>query len=136
MVKVIIGKKGTGKTKILVDMVNTAAESATGNVVCIEKGTKLTYDVKHSVRLIDISAYGVSGYAGVLGFVAGILAANYDIKEIFIDGIIKMGGADQNELSDFVAKLEALDSDVDFVLTVSADASEVKENVKNCIVNG
>ena len=95
MVKVIIGKKGTGKTKILVDMVNTAAESATGNVVCIEKGTKLTYDVKHSVRLIDISAYGVSGYAGVLGFVAGILAANYDIKEIFIDGIIKMGGADQ-----------------------------------------
>ena len=135
MIKVIIGKKGTGKTKILVDMVNSAVESATGNVVCIEKGTKLTYDVKHSARLVDISAYGVSGYQGVYSFVAGMLAANYDIKEIFIDGIFRMAGDDQAELSNFVSMLEKLDAEVDFVLTVSADASEVADNVKACIIN-
>ena len=125
MVKVIIGKKGTGKTKALIDMVNSEVKSAHGSVVCIEKGNKLTYDISHDARLIDIAEYPLEGYQGLIGFVSGILAGNYDVCDIFIDSILKMAGFDFNELGNFLDRLEILTekNKVNFVITVSADES-------------
>ena len=135
MVKVIIGKKGTGKTKALIEMVNSEVKSAHGSVVCIEKGNKLTYDISHDARLIDIAEYPLEGYQGLIGFVSGILAGNYDVCDIFIDSILKMAGFDFNELGNFLDRLEILTekNKVNFVITVSADESEVPESVKKYV---
>ena len=135
MVKVIIGKKGTGKTKALIDMVNSEVKSAHGSFVCIEKGNKLTYDISHDARLIDIAEYPLEGYQGLIGFVSGILAGNYDVCDIFIDSILKMAGFDFNELGNFLDRLEILTekNKVNFVITVSADESEVPESVKKYV---
>ena len=135
MVTLLIGKKGTGKTKALIDMVNSEVKSAHGSVVCIEKGNKLTYDISHDARLIDIAEYPLEGYQGLIGFVSGILAGNYDVCDIFIDSILKMAGFDFNELGNFLDRLEILTekNKVNFVITVSADESEVPESVKKYV---
>ena len=88
MVKIITGKKGSGKTKVLIDMINEAAKSTSGNIVCIEKGLKLTYDINHSVRLTDMEDYNLEGIDMFYGFVNGMIAGNFDIKEIYVDGIL------------------------------------------------
>ena len=135
MLKLITGKKGTGKTKILMDMINKAVKNTSGNVVCIEKGAKLTYDIDHSVRLVDTEHYGVDSYDKFYGFVAGMLAGNYDIKEVFVDSILKIGGQDFDSLADMLVKLDNLSgSEVELVFTVSADASELPDYIKKYIV--
>ena len=91
MIKLITGKKGTGKTKILVDMINNAVKDTNGDLICIEKGAKLTYDISYKVRLVDSDRFAIEGYEAFYGFIAGMFAGNYDIKEIFIDGILKIG---------------------------------------------
>ena len=83
MIKLIVGKKGSGKTKILVDMVNNAAKTTDGNVVCVEQKPKLTYDLDHSVRLLDVVNYDISGFDAFYGYVAGLLSGNYDITELY-----------------------------------------------------
>ena len=131
MVKLITGKKGTGKTKILIDMINEAAKNTAGNIVCIEKGAKLTYDIDHSVRLTEVESYGITGYEAFYGFLAGMLAGNFDISEVFVDSILKIGGADFNALGEMLAKVDKLSSDkIDVVFTVSADKEELPESVK------
>ena len=90
MIKLIVGTKGSGKTKTLIDMAKAAAETSKGNVVCVEKGDKLAREVPTSVRLINSDEYQVKGFANLYGFLAGILAGNYDITELFIDGILKI----------------------------------------------
>ena len=135
MLKLITGKKGTGKTKILMDMINKAVKNTSGNVVCIEKGAKLTYDIDHSVRLVDTEHYGVDSYDKFYGFVAGMLAGNYDIKEVFVDSILKIGGQDLDALADMLVKLDNLSgSEVELVFTVSADAAELPDYIKKYIV--
>lgn len=134
MIKLISGKKGTGKTKILIDMMNETAKSTNGNVVCIEKGVKLTYDIKHSIRLVDVEHYNVSGYDAFYGFLAGMLAGNYDIKEIFVDSILKIGGADYEDLGEMLAKIEKLaGSEVTVTFTVSDDKENLPESVTKYI---
>lgn len=132
MIKLIVGKKGSGKTKILVDMVNEAAKTTDGNIVCIEKKPKLTYDLDHSVRLLEADSYGVSGFDAFYGYVAGLLSGNYDITEVFVDGILKICGQDLEALGAFFDKIEAVakEANTKLVFTVSADASELPESVK------
>lgn len=135
MLKLITGKKGTGKTKILMDMINKAVKNTSGNVVCIEKGAKLTYDIDHSVRLVDSEHYGVDSYDKFYGFVAGMLAGNYDIKEVFVDSILKIGGQDLDALADMLVKLDNLSgSEVELVFTVSADSADLPDYIKKYIV--
>lgn len=130
MIKLITGNKGTGKTKILIDMINDAVNSTNGDLVCIEKSTKLTYDINYKVRLVDADRFNVVGYDAFYGFLAGMLAGNYDIKEIFVDGILKIGGADFDALGELFAKLDKLTGgDTQIVFTVSADDSELPESV-------
>ncbi len=130
MINLIPGKKGTGKTKILVDAIKEAAASATGNVVCIERGMKLTYDIPHKVRLVDAEEYGINSFDAFYGFVAGMLAGNYDIQQVYVDGILKIGGRDYEALGDMIEKLAMLAKDIKIVLTVSADVEELPAKVK------
>ena len=130
MINLIPVKKGTGKTKILVDSIKKAAENATGNVVCIERGMQLTYDLPHNVRLADAEEYGINSFDSFYGFVAGLMAGNYDIQEVFVDGILKIGGRDYDALGTLLEKVPVLTKDVTVTFTVSADVDELPAKVK------
>ena len=132
MIMLIVGNKGTGKTKILIDMVNHSLETSGGNVVVLEKGAKLTFDLKHTARLIDVEHYKIDGYGMFYGFVAGLLACNYDITDLYVDSILKIGGRDFEALGKILDALNALaeENNTTLVFTVSADASELPESVK------
>lgn len=127
MIKLIVGKKGSGKTKLLVDMVTKAANSSSGNVVCIEKEPKLTFDIPSSVRLMETCKDSIEGYDEFYGYVAGVLSGNFDITDLFIDSTLKIGGKDLNKLAAFLEKLSSSigSREVTVVLTISADKDEL-----------
>ena len=128
MIKIIIGRKGSGKTKLLVDMVNEAAKVSLGNVVCIEKGDTLSFSVSHHARLIDADAYGISGYGEYYGMVAGIKSGNRDVTHIFGDATLRIGTRDYDELCTFFERIAKID-DVGFIFTVSADKDELPKKL-------
>ena len=127
MVKLIVGKKGTGKTKKLISLANDAVEASNGNVVVIEKGSKLTYDVTHKARLIDTEQYSISGYEAFFGFLSGLCAGNYDVTDVLVDSTFKIGGQNIDEFSAFIEKINALaaKTETQFTFLVSADESEL-----------
>ena len=131
MIKLIVGHKGSGKTKMLVDMVSSAVKLSKGHVVCVEKNPKLTYDVDHAVRLLETDSYGVSGYDAFHGFLAGIAAGDYDVTDILVDATLRIGSRDYDELGTFLDKVNALSEkeNISFVFTISADADELPESV-------
>ena len=128
MIKIIIGRKGSGKTKKLVELVNAAANESLGNVVCIEKGDTLTYSVTHKARLIDADAYGISGYGEYFGMLAGIKSGNHDVTHIFGDATLRIGTRDYDELVAFFERLGKIE-DVEFLFTVSADKEELPKKL-------
>ncbi len=127
MVKLIVGKKGTGKTKKLISLANEAVESSNGNVVVIEKGSKLTYDVTHKARLIDTEHYSISGYDAFFGFLSGLCAGNYDMTDVLVDSTFKIGGQDMDKFAEFIEKINSLaaKTDTQFTFLVSAEESEL-----------
>ena len=127
MITLIIGNKGSGKTKRLIQLANEAVEKSNGNVVVIEKGAKLTYDVSHKARLIDIEQYNVRGFDAFYGFLSGICAGNYDVTDIFVDSTLKIGGRDMEAFADFIEMLSKLQTNM--VLSISADKSEIAERI-------
>ena len=131
MINVFIGKKGSGKTKKLIDYANRAVDKSNGNVVVIEKGLKLTYDISHRARLIDSDAYGIQGLEALEGFLCGICAGNYDVTDILLDSTLKIIGTDMAALSELIAKMAKLSetANVTFTLSISADESELPEDV-------
>lgn len=129
MIKLITGRRGSGKTKILVDLIKGAAASTKGNVVCIEKAMQLTYDIPYSVRLVDVDSYAIDSYDKLYGFISGMIAGNYDISEIFVDGILKIGGRDYSRLTDFFEMVEKITSEIEIVFTVSEDVENLPEGV-------
>jgi len=134
MIKIITGKKGTGKTKILIDQINDTVKSTNGNLVCIEKGDNIRRSISFRVRWCDVEKFSIEGYDAFYGFVAGMLAGNYDIKDVFVDGILKIGGRDYDALGNLLEKLDKLTGDeATVVFTVSADDSELPESVKQFI---
>ena len=132
MLKVILGKKGTGKTKALIEMVNKASAEESGNVICVEYGDKLIHDIDHSARLIDITNYPVTTTEALEGFISGLMAGNYDIKQIYVDSLLKIVGDDLDAVGAALAKLEKLvaANDATLVLLVSADVETAPESVK------
>ena len=131
MINVFIGKKGSGKTKKLIDYANKAIETSNGNVVVIEKGLKLTYDITHKARLIDSDAYGIKGLDALEGFLCGICAGNYDVTDILLDSTLKIIGQDMAALTDLITKAKKLseEANVTFTLSISADESEIPAEV-------
>ena len=134
MIKLITGKKGTGKTKILIDQINDAVKSTNGNLVCIEKGDNIRRSISFRVRWCDVESFAIESYDAFYGFVAGMLAGNFDIKDIFVDGILKIGGKDFEAFGDLLEKLDKLTGDeANVVFTVSADNDELPESVTRLI---
>ncbi len=130
MITLILGKKGSGKTKRLMDMCNEAVAQSKGNVLFIEKDNTLTYNISHKVRLAAADEYAVKGFDSLYGFIAGMCAGNYDITDIFVDSTLKIGG-DVANLLDFVEKLKKLSemANTNIVMSVSADRSEIDARI-------
>ena len=131
MVTLILGKKGSGKTKRLIDLCNAATAESKGNVVFVEKEGILIYDVNSKARLVVADEYGVKGFEALYGFISGMCAGNYDITDVFVDSTRKIGGSDPEALADFVDKLSALakKTETRMVLSVSSDKSEIPERL-------
>ena len=135
MLKLLIGVKGTGKTKVLIQMVNNALDVTHGDVVCIEKGVKLRYDVKPQCRLINTNEYLVFDASTLYGFIAGILASNHDITDLFVDSALKIC---ENEMAAFEKLLLDVDElstklNVNVVMTSSIPTEEASDIVKKHI---
>ena len=133
MVKVLMAAAGSGKTKVIIDSVNAAAAKEPGTVVCIAKGSALNLDISHAARLVNVSDYSVSDYSSLLGFVAGIHAGNYDIKEIFIDGLYKVARDEKTEDAEkYILKLDEFSSkhEVNFTVSMSDDAALASDVLK------
>lgn len=137
MVKLIMGLKGSGKTKKLVELVRAAVNEGSGDVVCIEKERKLTYDIPYQARLIDAGAYDVGSYEFLKGIICGVHAGNYDITHFFIDNFYKLVNDPSSEslvaFIDWLVKF-AEDERIDFVISVSCDPAAAPERVKQYII--
>lgn len=130
MIKLLIGAKGSGKTKTLIEMVNSATENSKGSVVCIEKGDKLIHDVTYKARLIDTDAYSIFDSEALYGFIAGILASNSDITDVFVDSALKIVCNDLVAFEKMLGKLESISKDVNLVMTSSIPVDECPAGIK------
>lgn len=132
MIHMIMGLKGTGKTKKLIDSINAAVADAHGDVVCIEYGRKLTYDLPYKVRLVDSQEYGICNPDMLKGFLSGLHAGNFDITDVYIDNLYKTIGNDPAADEDFVdwcAKF-AKDNGMEITISISQDPAEASEGLK------
>ena len=136
MLKLMIGVKGTGKTKALIAMVNEAAETTHGNVVCIEKGVKLRYDVKYEARLINTNDYLVFDAQSLYGFIAGILASDHDVTDVFVDATLKICNHDLRAFEKLALELDELTekANVNVVMTVSMPMEDASDVVKKYVM--
>lgn len=130
MIKLFIGGKGSGKTKTLIELVNNAVSASKGNVVCIEKGDKLIHDITYKARLIDTDFYAVNDAEALYGFIAGILASNSDITDIFVDSSLKICGNDNAAFEEMLGKLEKITKDINLVMTASIPVEECPAGIK------
>ena len=132
MIHIIMGLKGTGKTKKLIDTIHDTVESASGDVVCIEYGKKLTYDVNYRVRLVDSKEYCITNPDMLKGFLSGLHAGNFDITHVFIDNLYKTIGNDRAAGEEFVAWCErfAAENSMNITMTISDDPAQASETMK------
>ncbi len=130
MIKLFIGGKGSGKTKTLIELVNNATEASKGSVVCVEKGDKLTHDITYKARLVDTNDYAIENSVALYGFIAGILASNNDITDIFVDSALKICGNDNDGFALMLKKLENITKEVNLVMTASITVEECPEEIK------
>ena len=131
MIKLFIGGKGSGKTKTLIEMVNNAVTESKGNVICIEKGDKLIHDITYKARLIDTDAYTIVDADALYGFIAGILASNSDITDVFVDSALKIIGNDVVAFEVMLKKLEKITDGVNLVMTSSIAVEDAPEAIKS-----
>lgn len=130
MIKLFIGGKGSGKTKTLIELVNNATAASKGSVVCIEKGDKLTHDITYKARLIDSDEYGIYTADDLYGFIAGVLASNSDITDLFIDSALKICGNDVAGFEKVLDKLTKISQEVNIVMTASILIEECPDAIK------
>ena len=132
MIHVIMGLKGSGKTKKLIDSINTALAEASGDVVCIEYGKKLTYDINYRVRLVDSKEYGIKNLDMLKGFLSGLHAGNFDITNVYIDNLYKTIGTDRAAGEAFILWCAefAQANNMNITISVSDDPAEASEAVK------
>ena len=133
MVRLIMGAKGSGKTKHLIEMINNAAKDEPGNVVCIEASRNMTYDINYHIRLIDADEYKLNSYDLLRGFISGLYAGNYDITQVFIDNLCKIVGTNVNaDTEEFLNWLDIFGerNSIKFTATISADPSEATDGMQ------
>jgi len=133
MVKVIMGLKGSGKTKQLIDLINSAATTENGNVVAIERKPEMTFDIHYKIRLVDSESYAINTFEAMRGFISGLYAGNYDITHIFIDSLGKIIPVDDDHQTEvFLDWLESFSekNGIKFTVSITADASLAPEGIK------
>lgn len=133
MVRVIMGLKGSGKTKQMIELINAAIHNETGNLICIERGPKLTYDLNYKIRLIEASQYVMNSFDFLKGFISGLHAGDYDISHIFIDSLCKVVPSDCGpEVEQFLDWLDKFGerNNIRFTLTISADKELATEGIR------
>ena len=136
MVQLIVGKKGKGKTKQLLDKVNSEVKDIAGSIAYLDKSTKHMYELNNKVRLIDVSRYMIENESEFLGFVCGIISQDHDLEQMYFDSFLKIAALEDKDISAVVEKLERMSDffQVDFILSVSRDDSELPESVKDKII--
>ena len=133
MVRLIMGVKGSGKTKQLIEMINNAAKDEPGNVVCIEANPTLTYDIHYNIRLVHAQEYNLNSYEVFRGFISGLYAGNYDICQVFIDNLFKIVGCEVGrETEEFLNWLDVFgeQNNIKFTVTVSGDPAFATDGMK------
>lgn len=136
MVQLIVGRKGKGKTKQLLDKVNNEVKSIAGSIVYLDKSTKHMYELNNKVRLIDVSQYMLENSDEFVGFVCGILSQDHDLQQMYFDSFLKIASLENADVLATIAKLEKVSESfhVDFILSVSADEHELPEELKEKII--
>ena len=136
MVQLIVGKKGKGKTKHLLDKVNSEVQQVPGSIVYLDKSTKHMYELNNKIRLIDVSSYLISDSSEFLGFVCGIISQDHDLQQMYFDSFLKIACLENESLELVVGKLEKIGEafGVDFILSVSLDESEIPVSMKEKII--
>ena len=131
MIRILIGPKGTGKTKTFINMVNEALSTEKGNVVCITKGSRHTFDISSGVRLVDTDEFHIKNIDSFYGLIGGMISQDYDITHIFIDSITKLIRCDLNDIDNIISDLEVLSEkfNVDFTLAISSEMTELPTNI-------
>ena len=136
MVQLIVGKKGKGKTKYLLDKVNSEIKTVSGNIVYLDKSTKHMFELNNKVRLIDVSDYAFENSAEFIGFVCGIISQDHDLEQMYFDSFLKISKLEDASITDVVNRLEALGEkfSVNFILSVSCDEDELDESLKSKVI--
>ncbi|MDE5931474.1 MAG: twitching motility protein PilT [Lachnospiraceae bacterium] len=141
MVQLIVGRKGKGKTKHLLDKVNTEVKDIAGNVVYLDKSTKHMFELNNKIRLINVSDYMITNSDEFIGFICGIISQDHDLQQMYFDSFLKIAcmedsAADSEKINAVIGKLEAVSTkfNVDFVLSISLDAHELSEDLKSKVI--
>ena len=136
MVQLIVGNKGKGKTKHLLDKVNTEVQNVSGNIVYLDKSKKHMYELNNKVRLIDISSYDVKNSDEFIGFVRGVISQDHDLQQMYFDSFIDIASCKDRDITDLVKRIEKISENfnVDFVISASLDESELNEELKNKVI--
>ena len=136
MVQLIVGKKGKGKTKCLLDKVNTEVKNVLGSVVFLDKNTKHMYELNNKIRLIVVPDFSITNPDEFIGFVSGIISQDHDLQQMYFDSFLKISCLEGKDISEIIEKLDKLSEKfgVEFVLSCSLDESELPESVKSKVV--
>ena len=129
MVELIVGKKGKGKTKVLLDKVNGAVKEANGSIVYLDKSTKHMYELNNKVRLIDVSGFPIKNADEFVGFICGILSQDHDLEQIYLDSFLKVAKLEGKDVTSTLEQLESLGTqfNVTFIISMSLDKEELPE---------
>ena len=136
MVELIVGKKGKGKTKVLLDKVNGAIKDVNGSIVYLDKSTKHMYELNNRIRLINVNEFPITHSEGFLGFICGILSQDHDLETMYLDSFLKLACLEGADISETYETLKKLSDKyhVTFVLSISMDADELPENAKGDVI--
>jgi hypothetical protein len=136
MVQLIVGKKGKGKSKHILDKVNTEVKNVLGSIVYLDKSTKHMYELNNKVRLIDVSQCMIDNNDEFIGFVGGIISQDHDLQQMYFDSFLKIAHLENSDITPTIQKLEKFSDafNVDFILSVSMDESELPESVKDKVI--
>lgn len=136
MVQLILGKKGKGKTKHLLDKVNKEVKTVSGNIVYLDKSAKHMYELNNRVRLIDVSSYMISNSDEFVGFICGIISQDHDLQQVYFDSFLKIACREDGNIDDIIKKLDVISEKfgVDFILSISLDEAEISDSFKDKII--
>lgn len=136
MVQLIVGNKGKGKTKEILDKVNEAVKTASGNIVYLDRNSKHMYELNNKIRLIDVSTYPIRNSDAFVGFVSGIISQDHDLEAMYLDGFLKIAKIEESDVSDTLKQLQVLSDafSVDFVVSLSMDKNDVPQEFLDNII--